>query len=406
MPNIWVLSELYFPELTVPGPILTRISEGLATHANVQVICSQPTYSARGTRASKSEMRNGVAIHRVPSSTLDKDVLFYRIINFITISISIFISSLRHISKGDIVLAVTNPPLLPFLTVAACKLKKAKSILLILDVYPEVLISAGMMNRNSFLSRIGFSMTRSLYRACDSLVVLGRDMHSLAARKLGQSTEKIKIIPNWADSDFIVPSDRDHNHMLCSLRLTNRFVVQYSGNMGRTHGLEDLYQTAKLLEQHPSIQFLFIGSGAKKRWLENKIKNGEVRNSTVLPPSPKDELPDSLNACDIAVIAYTTGMSGVSVPSRMYNVMAAGKPIIAVADSDSELALVVTEEEAGWVVPPGNPEMIVDRILYARDHPDECRRRGLNGRASAEKKYRFKQVLSAYEHLIEEVGCQ
>ena len=133
------------------------------------------------------------------------------------------------------------------------------------------------------------------------------------------------------------------------------------------------------------------------------ISHDQLQNSTMLPPRPKEELPDSLNACDVAVIALSAGMSGVSVPSRMYNIMAAGKPIIAIADMDSELALVIAEEDAGWVVPPGQPDNIVDTILHAQSHPGECTQKGTNGRRAVEKKYSFAQALAAYENLIEEL---
>jgi colanic acid biosynthesis glycosyl transferase WcaI len=404
--NIWILSELYYPEMTVPAPILTRISEGLALHAHVQVVCSQPTYSARGIRASKREVLNGVDIHRVVSTTLDKDVLPYRIINFVTISISIFFTALFHIKRDDIVLVVTNPPLLPILAAAVCKLKGAKSVLLIHDVYPEVLTFAGLLNSYSLIFRLGYKITSSIYRSCDSVVVLGRDMARLAVRKIGRSDHKIKIIPNWADLDSIVPCDRKKNRMLKALQLTDRFIVQYSGNMGRTHGLEELYEAARQLDSQEDIHFLFIGSGAKKRWLENRIFVDDIRNATVLSPRSREDLSDSLNACDVAVIAFIAGMSGVSVPSRMYNIMASGKPIIAVADADSELALVVSEENAGWVVPPGNPNALVERIIYASSHLEECREKGMNGRRAAERKYSFNRVLTEYEHLIEDLTVQ
>jgi glycosyltransferase involved in cell wall biosynthesis len=395
---------LYFPEQTVPAPILTQIAEALVSRVEVHVICSQPTYSARGARASKREERKGVSIRRVSSTTLDKDILLFRIINFFTISFSIFFTALRHIHHGDIVLVVTNPPLLPFLAVAVCKLKGAKSILLIHDVYPEILIYAGITDPDSLLSRFGYRITSRLYRSCDRLIVIGRDMANIAARKVGQANGKIRIIPNWADLDFISPRGRDQNLLLKDLQLADRFVVQYSGNMGRTHGLEDLYLAAKRLDKSPDIHFLFIGSGAKRRWLEQIIVDEQIQNSTVLPPRSREDLPDSLNACDVAVIAFTAGMSGVSVPSRMYNVMAAGKPIIAVADADSELALVIAEEDAGWVVPPGQPDKIVETILYARSHPGECKTKGLNGRRAVEEKYSFRQAFIEYEQLIKGLG--
>ena len=320
--KVWILSELYFPEQTVPSPFLTRIAEGLAPHWRVQVVCSQPTYAARGIRAAKREERHGVYIRRVTSTTLDKDVIIYRIINFVTISLSIFFVSLRHVRRGDIVLVMSNPPLLPFLAVVLCRLRGAKSILMIQDVYPEILICAGITGPDSILARFGYWATRKLYRSCDSLVVLGRDMANLAAQKIEGLSGKIKIITNWGDWDYISPRDRDENSLLQQLQLADHFVVQYSGNMGRTHGLEDLIQAARKLVSSPEIHFLFIGSGAKRRWLEKKIRESELKNLTILPPRSRQDLPDSLNACDLAVVALSPGMSGVSVPSRMYNIMA------------------------------------------------------------------------------------
>jgi glycosyltransferase involved in cell wall biosynthesis len=347
-----------------------------------------------------------VNIRRVPSTTLDKDVLVYRILNFFTISLSIFFSALWQVKRHHVVVVVTNPPLLPFLAVLVCKLKGAKSLLLIHDVYPEILIHAGITGPNSLISRVGYWATRTLYRSADRLIVLGRDMGKLASLKLGRSNGKVNIIPNWADLDLITPRRREDNRLLKELNLADQFVIQYSGNMGRTHGLADLFQAAKTLKESRDIHFLFIGSGAKKRWLEKMISDEQLQNSTILPPRPKEELPDSLNACDVALIAFSSGMSGVSVPSRMYNIMAAGKPIIAVADADSELALVIAEEDAGWVVPPGLPDNIVDAMLYACSHPGECRIKGLNGRRAVEKKYSFGQALTAYEQLIEEFLTQ
>lgn len=404
MQTIWVLSELYFPEQTVPAPILTSLSEGLASRARVCVVCSQPTYAARGVRAATREVCNGVEIHRVVSTTFDKDVLAWRCINFITISMSIFFTALCRIRRGDIVFVVTNPPLLPFLAAAVCKLKGAKSVLLIHDVYPEVLLFAGMLTSSSNVFRLGYAITSSLYRSCDSLIVLGRDMARLAARKIGKPDKKINIIPNWANTDVIVPRERERNCLLKDMHLTDRFIVQYSGNMGRTHGVEDLYEAARKLMMHRDIHFLFIGSGAKKRWLEKKISDNEVVNASILPPRSKEDLPDSLNACDVAVVSFIAGMSGVSVPSRMYNIMASGKPIIAVADADSELALVVSEENAGWVVPPGNPDALAERIVYARSHLHECKEKGMNGRRAVETKYSFARVLMEYERLIEDLA--
>jgi colanic acid biosynthesis glycosyl transferase WcaI len=141
--RLWVVSELYYPEETSTGHFLTHIAEGLAAHYPVSALCSQPTYSKRGSRAPRREVRHGVEIHRGLGTTFDKDVLPGKLANALTISLSLFLTALRRFRRGDVALVVTNPPFLPFLTRLACALRGARCVLLIHDVYPETLIAAG-----------------------------------------------------------------------------------------------------------------------------------------------------------------------------------------------------------------------------------------------------------------------
>jgi glycosyltransferase involved in cell wall biosynthesis len=403
--RVWVISELYYPEETSTGYILTKIAEGLARYFPVNVLCSQPTYSSRGVRAPSREQHNGVSIQRCPGTVLNKDVLMFRLINLVAISASIFVSAMLRISKGDVVLVVTNPPLLPFGVNLACWLRKAKCLLLIHDVYPEVLIAAGMVGESSILARVIGWFNRRLYQRVIRIIVLGRDMADLSANKLqGGNPSKIAIIPNWADLDLVSPRSRKENIMLTDLGLSNRFIVQYAGNMGRTHGIESLWQAAQKLNHMQDVHFLFIGSGAKIKWLEESIQSSGLSNMTVIGNRQRAEQPVFLNACDVSIISYVPGMAGISVPSRLYNVMAAGKPIIAVVEEDSELALVVKEERIGWVVPPGDVDGIVAAILEAHANPDCLAEMGQRACLVAETKYSFERVIESYHRLIKGLG--
>jgi glycosyltransferase involved in cell wall biosynthesis len=402
--HIWVISELYYPEETSTGYILTKIAEGMNRYYTVDVLCSQPTYSGRGVHAPAREQRNGVNIWRCWSTTLHKDVLIFRLINFITISLSIFFSAWLKIGKQDVVLVVTNPPLLPFLISFVCRLRGAKCMLLVHDVYPEVLGAAGMVRESSVLDRVVDWFTRQLYQSVSRIIVLGRDMAGIVDHKLTETALKGVIIPNWADVDLVSPCSRQENILLSELGLTTQFVIQYAGNMGRTHGLEYLGEAAQRLAHIQDIHFLFIGSGAKKKWLEESIHSRGIRNVTIIGNRKRAEQPVFLNACDIAIISYVPGMAGISVPSRMYNIKAAGKPIIAVADETSELALVVNEEQIGWVVPPGDVDHIITVILEAQANPDRLAEMGRRARQAAETKYSFERIIEAYHSLIEGLG--
>ena len=263
---------------------------------------------------------------------------------------------------------------------------------------------ATLGDRASFVVRFLNVLHRSLYRNSDRVVVLGRDMLRLVHRKLGIEAGNVSTITHWADSDQIMPLDRNNNLLLRKLKLEDKFVIQYSGNMGRTHDLEVLIRCARILQQDLGIHFLFIGTGAKEHWLRKATQDLGLGNVTILPPQPRTELAQSLNACDLAVISFVKGMSGVSVPSRMYNILGAGKPILAIADADSELAQVILEAHVGWLVQPGAEEKAVQAIREAASNKvllEEMSQRAL---AIVLKQYTKLQVMDRYEKLVRSVA--
>jgi len=425
--KVWVVSELYHPEETSTGHFLTGIAEGLAQRFSVNVLCVQPTYSSRGVRAPKFETRNGVHIYRCSPISLDKDRTLFRFTNLVSISLSIFVQGVRRFEQKDTVLVVTNPPLLPFLIALACRLKGAKFLLLIHDVYPEVLVATKFISPKAFLNRLIAWISRRLYLSAARIIVLGRDMKKIVSEKLSSNAPPIVIIPNWGDLDDVVPQERSNNTLLERLGIDDKFVIQYSGNMGRTHGIEVILKVARQLlsqdSQDPGLRlacseekqrrmgklqenlhFLFIGWGAKRRWLEKEMELHQLANVTIMDFVPREQLVTSLNSCDVAIISFLPGMCGVSVPSRMYNVMAAGKPVIAVADKNSELALVVKEEKIGWVVPPDQPDKLIDVIMEAQADPEELAAMGTRARWAVENKYSREHVITSYLNLVQEVN--
>jgi glycosyltransferase involved in cell wall biosynthesis len=401
MPKVWIMSELYYPEDISTGYVMTKIAEGLSAHYAVHALCGQPTYSKRGTRAPRQELHNGVEINRCFGTTFNKDVLPLRAVNLLTISFSIWLAALWHLRRDDRVIVVTNPPSLPFVIFIACWLRRAKCLLLVHDVYPDVLTAAGVAKAKGIVTKCVGLCSRILYRNVSRIIVLGRDMKERILRYIAGSEVPISIIPNWSDLEEVVPLSRDQNQLLAKLQLQEKFVIQYCGNMGRTHGLETLLEAAKQLRHISEIHFLFIGSGAKKAWLEQTVGNEHLGNVTILPRQSRDDLNDALNACDLTVISFVKGMAGISVPSRMYNALSAGTPILAIADDDSELALIVHEEGVGWVVSPDASDQIVETILQARQDTDSLKHMGMRARRCAETKYSFPSIMSAYCELIE-----
>jgi len=404
MQRIWILTELYYPEQTSTGYFLTKIAEGLAEEYDIKVITGPLTnYFSDVEKVSQGEVKNNVEIFRCQGTSFDKNFLLGRLTNLITRSAAILWKSLFFCKCGDIILVVTNPPLLPFASLLVKWLKGCRIVLLIHDIYPEILVATGICKPSSLIVKIGHLANRLLYNQASRIISLGKDMSQLVQSKLAGDKNKICCIPNWAENEIVSPTDRANNILLQSLGVVNRFVILYAGNIGRTHGIEYLAEAAKLLDKSTNIHFIVIGFGAKKVWLEEYVEHQKLENINILPLRPASEKVISLNACDVALISFVPGMAGVSVPSRMYNQMAAGKPIIAITEDWSELAEVVREEEIGWVVQPGDAAALIHTIQFAADNPQLCAEMGAKAAFVAQTKYTFTQVDQSYKKLFKEL---
>ncbi len=395
-PRLWVISEPFYPDENTTAFHMTRFAEGLSEHFDVKALCGQPSYSSRGVKAPKRELHNGVDIYRSAGTTLDKDVFLFRLTNMMTLGATMFVNALRFFKKGDRVLAVTAPPTLQFITAAAALTKGASYSLLMYDVYPDAIIAAGKMKRGSFVARSIDLANRWLYKHAAKIFVIGRDMESLMAKKSEGLDIPIVIVPNCAETDFIEPRPKTDNALLKELGLSQKFVLLYSGNMGRTHDLESILECAASLADRPDVHFLFIGDGGKKKWLEEQKRDRNLTNVTILGLKPRAEQPVFLNACDVSLISLNRGMNGISVPSRTYNVMAAGKPIIAVADEGSELSLLVEEEQIGWRIDPQDHIGLAALITRIAEDPSELSDMGARARRAAEEKYTFPHSVAKY----------
>jgi UDP-N-acetylmuramyl pentapeptide phosphotransferase/UDP-N-acetylglucosamine-1-phosphate transferase/glycosyltransferase involved in cell wall biosynthesis len=407
-PRVWFVSELYRPETTSTGYFVTGIAESLAEQHDVRVLCARPTYSARGTRVPAHETVAGVAVRRCWSTAFPKDVVALRVVNLLTFTASVFWAALRRFRRGDVVVVVTNPPSLPFVVAAACAVRGARPVLLVHDVYPEVLTAAGVLRPDAALARVSARATRAMYRGMEHIVVLGRDMQALVRHKLGAPSRapapQLHVIPNWGDVAHVRPSPGTSLALRARLGLGRKFVVQYLGNIGRTHGVDVVAGAARAMRDDPNVHFMVVGWGGRRAWLERVRDEWDLANMTILPPCPHPELPAYLGASDLSIVAFLPGMAGVSVPSRLYNVLAAGSPVLAVADPTSELALVVAEERVGWVVPPGDTDAVVRAIRAAQANPEPLAAMGARARAAAEAKYSLAQATEAYEALLVAMG--
>ena len=398
-----MISEVYSPDEAGGAHFMSKLAEGIGKSYNVYVLCGYPVYTARGAAVPKREVLNGVNVERCYATRFDKNIIALRIVNLLTVSVSMFFKALLGIRKQDIVLVVTTPPLLPFFISLACHLRRAKCILRIDDVYPETLIATGLLGQRNIVARFFSFMNTILYRSFERIVVLGRDMNQLVRNKLGGSDKHVTIIPNWADLDIVQPTSKKENELLRELGLTEKFIIQCAGNMGRAQGIENLFKAVEMLKDEEDIHFLFIGSGAKRSWMEGEVRDKKLNNVTMLDQRPRSDQENFLNACDIALVSLLPGMTGAGVPSRMYNIMAVGKPFVGVMGPGAELEFVINEEQVGWFVPADQPGKLAEAILDARSSPEILSQMAQRARSAALVKYSQPRVIKDYCELINSI---
>ncbi len=394
--RLWVVTELYYPEETSTGYYMTRIAEGLADSFEVSGICGQPNYSRRGTRAPKRELHNGVEIYRVAGSTLNKNIIVFRVINMLTLGVSTFFRALFSFRPADKVLVVTTPPSLPFVAAIAALFRGAQYTLLIHDNYPEILVAVGKTREASLLVSVLNYCNRWLYKHATKLIAVGRDMKEMLEEKTTGLDPLIEVIPNWAEVEDVRPEPRAENKLLSELGILDKFIFLYAGNMGHPNDLETLIDAAKRLSDFDDIHFIYLGTGVKRPFLVEAIESNGLDNVTVLDPKPRSEQLVFLNACDVALVSLIPKMLGVSMPSRTYNILASGKPILALTDPDSELARVIDEDNVGWHLRPGNPDELDLVIRQIYDMRGQLAEFGERARRSAVEKYSLELAVQKY----------
>lgn len=236
---------------------------------------------------------------------------------------------------------VSNPPLTVFVPLFTRK----KFDFVVYDLYPDSLFSQGFASKNSFIGRIWTKVNKRVFARAETVFTLSEDMKNAVKQYIDE--DKIEIVYNWAHNEHIRPVSKNENIFLEKYGLQDKFIILYSGNMGMTHDIDILVDVADYLKNNKKIHFLFIGEGAKKAIIEQKIREYKLTNCIVLPFQPLDILPYSMGAADIAVVTTDAKQSGLSVPSKTYTYMATGAALLCLADENTELGKLTRETNIG-----------------------------------------------------------
>jgi colanic acid biosynthesis glycosyl transferase WcaI len=390
--KVVVVSQHYPPDPSTTAAIMAAISDRVAQEAEVLVL-SGTASSAVSAQAGKPE------VVEVKNWMPGKGALGKRAVAELLFTVRVFFVLLGRLRRGDVTLTVPAPFMLPYAFAAAAKLKGARSALIMHDLYPDVLVMAGLLKPQSIVAKAMRALNGPMFRTLDAVVIIGRDTEKLLLRYRGMTSDKIRFIPNWATLARGVRAIDPDNPYRRSL--SARFVVGLSGNLGFTHDPVIVFEAARLLRDDNDIHFLLSGWGIGFDQLKAMQAEAKLPNVTLVDRVEDEQLEAFLSAADVWIIPYRRNVAGVSVPSRFYNLLAIGRPVVLVSEADAEAALTVIEHDVGWVVEPGNADELAKAVSRAAgaDDPQRAERA-----AEISRGFDFEIAMAEYCGLIRELA--
>jgi colanic acid biosynthesis glycosyl transferase WcaI len=398
--HVCFFNRAYWPDLSATGQLLTELAEDLVrVHGwQVTVVTGYPLRTSE-TMPSR-ERRNGVDIIRASGTTFDPRRFVGRASNYLTYFSSAFVAGLG-VRKPDVVVALTDPPIIGLAGVALARRAGVPFVSLCQDVFPEV---ATLLEdfRSDTVNAALTAVNRFLMRQATAVVALGNTMKRRLIEGKGAVPARVHVIHNWADCATIVPGPR-RTEWSAAQGLNDRFVVLHAGNLGLSQDLDNVLETAASLAHRPEILLVFVGGGVRQQALMEKAAALGLTNVRFVPHQAKDAMPPWYAASDVSLISLRRGLAGVIVPSKTYNALASARACIAAVEPDCEVAEIVTAAGCGLVTDPGNPQALAARILELADNPARTEAMGVRAREAALQFDRPRQV-ALYNDLLRQVA--
>ncbi len=396
-PRILVLNQYYWPGVEATAHLLTELCEALAEQYEVEVV----TGVLHGHEDDARDLeRKGVRIVRVSSTAYERSELGRRAANYV----SYLASALTYALRGpapDLVVCMTDPPIVGDVGVLIGRRFRVPVLVISQDVFPEIATELGRL-RNPAVIGVLRTLVGAYLRRADRIVAIGETMRGRLELK-GAAPDRLRVIPNWVDTSAITPQPRD-NTWAQSHGLESKFVVMHSGNVGHAQDLDSLVRAATFLRDLDDLLIVIAGFGARHAQMVELATRLDVADVVrFLPYQKRKRLPLSLSSADLHVVGLAKGLAGFVVPSRLYGILSAGRPVIAAADEDSETSRLVSEVGCGLVIEPGRPELLARTIRAAHDGAYDLEAMGRLGRDFVEREADRSVAMKRYRLLVAEM---
>jgi len=399
------INRFFFPDHSATSQILTDLAFHLAGGGtDVHVVTSRQRYDEPNADLPAAEAIDGVAIQRVSTTRFGRSALIGRGFDYLSFYRSAYRSVLAVGRPGDVLVAKTDPPLLCVAAMQAARRRGLHLVNWLQDLYPEI---AGKLGVPFIRGPLGLGLVQlrdTALRAAAINVVVGEGMAEIV-RARGIAPGPIRVIPNWCDDEEIRPLASLDNPLRREWGLDDHFVVGYSGNLGRGHEFETTLAAAERLRGDPRFCFLFIGGGNKFAELADRVRERRLNHLfRFLPYQDRGVLKLSLGVPDVHLISLRPELEGLIVPSKLYGIAAAGRPIVAVAARDGEIARLVLRHESGVVVEPGAGEVLAETLRHLHSDPDRLAEMGRRARAMLEADFTRRHAFARWQALLDHVA--
>jgi colanic acid biosynthesis glycosyl transferase WcaI len=414
--KLTVLCPHFDPDLAPTGVVMSRIAHELVERGHrLHVVTALPWYARHAIepgwegRLVRTERTEWGRISRVHPFPTDKRNIPARALAFGGFTTLATLLGATSRERPDAVLAMSPPLTLGPAGRVVARIRRAPLVFNIQDVFPDVAVELGLLTGERVIS-VARRLERMSYRASDAVTVLSDDLAENVRTKIADGLRvdaadrqraKVRVIPNFVDTDRIRPATRDNEYRR-QFGLIGSRVVMYAGNVGFSQSLDLVIEAARrLAASHPDVVFVINGGGSARPQLEREAAT--MPNVRFVDMQPIERLPEVLAAADVHVVPLRTGLAWSSVPSKLYSILAAGRPLVASVDEGTEVARTVARAGAGVAVPPDDAQAFVAALIGVLDDPAVAERMGLAGRRFVEGWASPAAVAEAYEELFVEL---
>jgi len=404
MARLIFVNRYFYPDHSATSQILSDLTFHLAAAGHeVHVLASRQIYDEPDAALPAREIVNGVNVHRVASTRFGRVALPGRALDYLS-----FYQSVRRrlgaiARAGDIVVAKTDPPLLSMVIAAAARRRGTRLVNWLQDIYPETATVLGVPLIRGLAGATLRALRNRALRRADATVVVGE----LMARQIeasGVAAARVHVIANWCDDATIRPVALTDNPLREAWQLAGKFVVGYSGNLGRAHDFATVLAAAERLRNEPRIVFLMIGGGKHFEDLVRAVKlRGLERSFQFRTYQDRAMLPYSLGVADVHWLSLHPRLEGLIVPSKFYGIAAAGRPIVMIGDGDGEIARLVRQHRCGIIIAPGDAATLADTLQRWSEAPEALAEMGVRARQMLDARFTRRRALEQWSRLLEQL---